>query len=50
MDFTLEVVVIPVSDVERAAQFSKSFGWRLDADIASEGCRPTGRPTAPTTW
>ena len=31
----LEVVVIPVSDVDRAKRFYESLGWRLDADFAS---------------
>jgi len=30
----LEVVVLPVSDVDRAKEFYGSLGWRLDADIA----------------
>jgi catechol 2,3-dioxygenase-like lactoylglutathione lyase family enzyme len=30
----LEVVVIPVSDVDRAVRFYGGLGWRLDADIA----------------
>ena len=30
----LEVVVIPVSDVDRAKRFYESLGWRLDADFA----------------
>ena len=30
----LEVVVIPVSDVDRAKRFYGSLGWRLDADFA----------------
>src|SRR5262245_32058355 len=30
----LEVVVLPVSDVERAKRFYGSLGWRLDADVA----------------
>jgi catechol 2,3-dioxygenase-like lactoylglutathione lyase family enzyme len=29
----LEVVVVPVSDVDRAKEFYASLGWRLDADI-----------------
>jgi len=29
----LEVVVIPVSDVDRAKRFYDSLGWRLDADF-----------------
>jgi catechol 2,3-dioxygenase-like lactoylglutathione lyase family enzyme len=33
MDTKLEVVVIPVSDVDRAKDFYGSLGWRLDADI-----------------
>jgi catechol 2,3-dioxygenase-like lactoylglutathione lyase family enzyme len=32
--FDLEVVVIPVSDVDRAKAFYGGLGWRLDADIA----------------
>jgi catechol 2,3-dioxygenase-like lactoylglutathione lyase family enzyme len=31
----LEVVVIPVSDVDRAKEFYGRLGWRLDADFAS---------------
>ena len=27
-----EVVVIPVSDVDRAKEFYASLGWRIDAD------------------
>ena len=33
MDMKLEVVVIPVSDVERAKSFYGKLGWRLDADF-----------------
>jgi catechol 2,3-dioxygenase-like lactoylglutathione lyase family enzyme len=35
VDMKLEVVVIPVSDVDRAKQFYAGLGWRLDADFAS---------------
>jgi catechol 2,3-dioxygenase-like lactoylglutathione lyase family enzyme len=35
VDLRLEIVVIPVSDVERAKQFYAKLGWRLDADYAS---------------
>src|ERR1051325_4351913 len=35
IDLKLEVVVIPVSDVDRAKAFYASLGWRLDADFAS---------------
>ncbi|MGY8635209.1 glyoxalase [Bradyrhizobium sp. 14AA] len=34
-DMKLEVVVIPVSDVDRAKAFYARLGWRLDADFAS---------------
>jgi len=34
VDMKLEVVVIPVSDVDRAKEFYGSLGWRLDADRA----------------
>ena len=36
MDMKLEIVVIPVSDIERAKQFYGGLGWRLDADFASD--------------
>jgi catechol 2,3-dioxygenase-like lactoylglutathione lyase family enzyme len=34
MDMKLEIVVLPVSDVDRAKKFYESLGWRLDADFA----------------
>ncbi len=37
MDMKLEVVVVPVSDVDRAKGFYESLGWRLDADFPGEG-------------
>ena len=33
VDLKLEVVVIPVSDVDRAKRFYEGLGWRLDADF-----------------
>jgi catechol 2,3-dioxygenase-like lactoylglutathione lyase family enzyme len=33
VDMKVEVVVIPVSDVDRAMEFYRSLGWRLDADF-----------------
>jgi catechol 2,3-dioxygenase-like lactoylglutathione lyase family enzyme len=33
-DMKLEVVIIPVADVERAKKFYGGLGWRLDADFA----------------
>ncbi|MGM4907500.1 VOC family protein [Tardiphaga sp. 866_E4_N2_1] len=35
IDLKLEVIVIPVSDVDRAKAFYAGLGWRLDADFAS---------------
>jgi catechol 2,3-dioxygenase-like lactoylglutathione lyase family enzyme len=35
VDMKLEVVVIPVSDVDRAKAFYETLGWRLDADFAT---------------
>jgi catechol 2,3-dioxygenase-like lactoylglutathione lyase family enzyme len=32
-DFKLEVVIVPVSDVDRAKRFYGSIGWREDADF-----------------
>ena len=37
VDMKLEVVVIPVSDVDRAKRFYLGMGWRLDGDFASGG-------------
>ena len=34
VDLKLEIVVIPVSDVDRAKQFYEKIGWRLDAEFA----------------
>ncbi|MGN6099521.1 MAG: VOC family protein [Devosia sp.] len=34
MDLRLEVIVLPVSDVDRAKQFYQSLNFRLDADFA----------------
>ncbi|HEX2478539.1 MAG TPA: VOC family protein [Geminicoccaceae bacterium] len=47
LDMKLEVVVVPVADVDRAKQFYLSLGWRLDADFAGGEWRivqmtPTG--------
>jgi len=50
VDMKLEVVVIPVSDLDRAKGFYGGLGWRLDADIISgDGSRvvqltPPGSP------
>jgi catechol 2,3-dioxygenase-like lactoylglutathione lyase family enzyme len=48
-DLKLEIVAIPVSDVDRAKQFYVSMGWRLDADFAHDDWRviqltPPGSP------
>jgi catechol 2,3-dioxygenase-like lactoylglutathione lyase family enzyme len=34
-DMKLEIVVVPVSDVDRAKEFYGRLGWRLDADYDS---------------
>lgn len=36
MDMKLEVVVIPVSDVDRAREFYQSLDWRLDANFVGD--------------
>ena len=49
-DMKLEVVVIPVADVDRAAEFyGETLGWRVDADFKRPGGRllqftPPGSP------
>ena len=35
-EMRLEVVVIPVADVDRAKAFYEGLGWRLDADLPVE--------------
>ncbi len=47
----LEVVVLPVSDADRAADFYARLGWRVDADVRVEGRRivqytPPGSPAS----
>jgi catechol 2,3-dioxygenase-like lactoylglutathione lyase family enzyme len=37
VDLKLEVIVIPVSDANRAADFYQKLGWRKDADIPTDG-------------
>jgi catechol 2,3-dioxygenase-like lactoylglutathione lyase family enzyme len=39
VDMKLEVIVIPVSDVDRAKEFYGGLGWRLDADVAGDSFR-----------
>jgi len=39
VDMKLEVVMIPVSDVDRAKAFYARLGWRLDADFSKGGGR-----------
>jgi len=52
MDMKLEVLVIPVSDVDRAKAFYKTLDWREDADfVADENYRviqvtPPGSPAS----
>jgi catechol 2,3-dioxygenase-like lactoylglutathione lyase family enzyme len=35
VDMKFEIVVLPVSDVDRAKDFYANLGWRLDAEFAS---------------
>src|SRR6476620_7943872 len=35
VDMKLEVVIIPVSDVDRAKEFYARLGWRLDGDFTT---------------
>ncbi len=39
MDMKIEIVVLPVSDVDRAKSFYQKLGWRLDADFAGDEFR-----------
>ena len=49
MDLKLEVIVLPVSDVDRAKQFYQALNFRLDADFTKDDLRviqmtPPGSP------
>ena len=54
VDMKLEVMIIPVSDVDRSKEFYERLGWKLDRDIAPmEGLRivqftPPGSATSVT--
>jgi catechol 2,3-dioxygenase-like lactoylglutathione lyase family enzyme len=39
VDMKLEVVVLPVSDADRAKEFYKALGWREDGDFVAEDQR-----------
>ena len=39
MDMKLEVLFLPVSDVDRAKRFYEKLGFRLDIDVANEDFR-----------
>ncbi len=39
MNMKLEVVIVPVSDVDRAKAFYEKMGFRLDIDIANANFR-----------
>ena len=39
MNMKLEVVLVPVSDVDRAKAFYEKVGFRLDIDVANENFR-----------
>jgi catechol 2,3-dioxygenase-like lactoylglutathione lyase family enzyme len=49
VDLKLEVVILPVSDVDRAKRFYEGLGWRLDGDFSGPDWRvvqmtPPGSP------
>lgn len=49
IDLKLEVVIIPVSDVDRSKRFYEGLGWRVDGDFAGPDWRivqltPPGSP------
>ena len=52
MDTKLEVVVLPVSDVDKTKEFYTSLGWREDADFSADDTfrvvqlTPPGSPTS----
>jgi catechol 2,3-dioxygenase-like lactoylglutathione lyase family enzyme len=42
VDMRLEVVVVPVSDADRAKEFYLGLGWRLDADFKAGAGQAAG--------
>jgi catechol 2,3-dioxygenase-like lactoylglutathione lyase family enzyme len=50
IDMRLEVVVIPVSDVDRAKEFYQRIGWRLDADRSTGEDLRLVQFTPPGSW
>jgi hypothetical protein len=47
VDLRLEVVLLGLSDVDRAKVFDESLDWRLDADVAGDDgyrCVPFNAP------
>jgi predicted enzyme related to lactoylglutathione lyase len=47
-EMKLEVVVIPVSDLDRAKEFYGNLGWRLDADFIADDDHRVIQFTPPT--
>ena len=47
MDYLLEVVRIPVSDVDRAKDFCQGLGWQLDFHVRAEDRTRSVRVTLP---
>jgi len=50
VDMKLEIVVLPVSDVDRAKEFYARLGWRLDADYDSGKDFRVIQFTPPGSW
>jgi catechol 2,3-dioxygenase-like lactoylglutathione lyase family enzyme len=50
VDAKLEVIVIPVSDVDRAKAFYAKLGWRLDADFTAGNDWRVVQFTPPGSW
>jgi catechol 2,3-dioxygenase-like lactoylglutathione lyase family enzyme len=47
LDMNLEVVTLPVSDVDRAKSFYESLGWRMDIDLVISDDARTVQVTPP---
>jgi catechol 2,3-dioxygenase-like lactoylglutathione lyase family enzyme len=47
VDMKLEVVTVPVSDVDRAKSFYESLGWRMDIDLVVSDDLRTVQMTPP---
>jgi catechol 2,3-dioxygenase-like lactoylglutathione lyase family enzyme len=50
VDMKLEVIIIPVSDVDRAKEFYATLGWRFDGEFVADDGSRSMQFTPPGSW